>query len=299
VQLLAKISEERKGVIFVVFGHILWAFFSILLKIVYEYLPPIQTAAWSMTFATLFFGLVLLVSGRFHELFNSKIWKDLLGVALVIGIGYYGFNFYGTNLTTAGSAALVGRMEVWMTFIFFSLIIRTERYTRSALVGAALMFAGGVLAIFQGNFQPNLGDLFVFIGTMFPPLGNFLTQRIRSAKISAATIMFVRNLIAAPFLFLLSYFLGEEFSLSSAYEVWPWLMFAGFFLFGVSKICWVEAIHRIPVAQGLSIAMFLPVMAFFWAYLFLGEIPSWTQLVSLPFLIAGGYLVLGQKFLRD
>ncbi|MCK5471920.1 DMT family transporter, partial [Candidatus Gracilibacteria bacterium] len=156
---------------------------------------------------------------------------------------------------------------------------------------------GVLLILFPGKFELNRGDFLILLATAFPPAGNYFQQLARK-KVSAATLLFIRSLFGAAFLFLLASFfeanLPRDFS-----DALPFLAINGLLLFGFSKILFIEGIHRIPVAKAISLNAIVPVFALVYAFFFLREIPTVWQLAGLFPILLGGILITRNNFLRE
>ncbi len=62
------------------------------------------------------------------------------------------------------------------------------------------MVFGAVVVLIPNFSVLNAGDLFILLATIFVPIGNYLQQK--ATKISSTeTILFLRSILAAPFLF--------------------------------------------------------------------------------------------------
>jgi drug/metabolite transporter (DMT)-like permease len=65
----------------------------------------------------------------------------------------------------------------------------------------------------------------------------------------------------------------------------------GIFIFGLSKILWVEAIHRIPITKTISLACIQPLLTMIFAYFFLRQSATVVQLLSLVPMAVGMLLL--------
>jgi drug/metabolite transporter (DMT)-like permease len=77
------------------------------------------------------------------------------------------------------------------------------------------------------------------------------------------------------------------------------VLIGGFFLMGLSKILWIEAIHRLPITQTISVASIQPLFTMFFAYILLHQAPEWVQLLSLPPIAGGMYLLTKKPVLQQ
>ncbi|MCK5472190.1 DMT family transporter, partial [Candidatus Gracilibacteria bacterium] len=143
-----KISRERSGELFIFSEAILWSAFPVVSVFAYKFLPPLFTVAWSTFFATVFFAVLLIFQKRWKEISIREAWRPIFFATILIAVIYYALFFLGLQHTSVGNAAIILQMEVWFSFIFFGLILRKEKYTLTALIGATLMFGGVLLILF-------------------------------------------------------------------------------------------------------------------------------------------------------
>ncbi|MDD3066528.1 MAG: DMT family transporter [Candidatus Gracilibacteria bacterium] len=293
-----KLSRNRVGELFIVAEALLWAAFPIVTKVTYKFLPPIHTLAYATLAAAVFFGILFIFNKGWRELSKWEAWKPILLSTFIIAILFYAFFFWGLQTTTAGNASIISQMELWFSFIFFGLILRKEKYTRAALLGALLMFVGVMFVLFDGFSKVSKGDFLIFFATMIPPLGNHFQQTARKF-VSTTTLLFVRNILGGIFLLIFSSLIETTPTIQNFSAALPLLLLNGVALWGISKIFWVEGIHRITVAQGLSISAITPIVTLLYVYLLSGEIPQLPQVFGLLPILAGGYLIVNKKFLRN
>jgi drug/metabolite transporter (DMT)-like permease len=279
-------TEERKGEWYLVASSAIWAVFPVLTVLTYGVLPSIVSLAWSTVFATLFFFVLLVFKNKWHELLNWKLWQYTFGIVLFLGVLYYVFLYLGLSKTTPGNVSILDLGEVFTSFVFFHLI-RKEFISKSHMFGAFLTVVGASIVLFPGySTGHRTGDLLVLLAVCFPPIGNYFQQKARKIA-SAETIMFLRELLAVPFLFLLAYLFNMHADSGAVRHALPLLLVSGIFLFGISKIFWVEAIHRISVTKANALYLFGPPLTLLLAWLILHQTPTLWQLLCLPFFIVG------------
>ena len=293
-----KLSKTRKGELYMFGETILAGSFTVTTVFAYRFLQPLTVLFWSTLIAALFFSVLLILKKKWRELLEKEAWKYILGATFIVGIIYFSIFFLGLKHTTAGDAAIIAETELWSSFVLLGLILKKEKYTSSAIVGASLMFVGVLAVVFSGSFSINIGNLIILFGAMIVPVGNYFAQKALEA-VSSITLMFVRSAISSVFFFLImlstnASFRGQEFQ-----KVLPVLIFSGLFIFGVSKIFSMEAIKRISIAKSRSIGTLVPVFALAYAFLFLGEIPTIWQILGLVPIMIGITLITKNKFLDE
>jgi drug/metabolite transporter (DMT)-like permease len=285
-------SEKRKGEIYIYIGAILWAFFPVITILSYGKLPSLLSLAWSTFFSVIFFSVVVSYKKTWYQLKNPLVWKYIFFIVLFIGVLFYSFYFTGLETTSAGNAGIIALFEVFTSFLFFNLF-KKEFISTEHIVGSILMICGALIVLLPNLRAVRIGDFFILAATFFTPIGNYYQQKIRKIA-SSETIMFARSLITTPIIFLLAYLLHQHVSAEMIKLSLPYLLINGLLLFGVTKLFWIEAIHRISVTKGNALSSITPFLTLIIAWIFLKQSPNLWQLVSLIPLVAGVLLLTDQ-----
>ncbi|MDC0358260.1 DMT family transporter [Oligoflexia bacterium] len=285
--------KEREGEIFVTLEAIFWGLFPVITILSVNTLPPLFCAGVSTLVAALFFAVVLTIKKEWHQLKVTAAWKNILLATFYIGFLFYGLLFWGISLTTAGNASIILLMEV-----FFSVVVLRawgkERLTAQELKGATLMVVGAAIVLFPGKIELRLGDLIVLLAPVFTPFGNYYTQKARR-EVSSSLIMFVRSLISGLALLLIAFVIGGLPERGAVVESGMFLLINGVLILGLSKLFWIEAIHRISISKAISMASISPLFALIFAYFFLAEIPTAWQICGLLPVLVGVWLLAASK----
>lgn len=285
------LSQDRKGEFSAYGTAILWSLFPVVTVLTVSALSPLFTAAIATGFSALFFACVLSLRKHWSELRPRAPWKDMLLATFFIGILFYGFVFVGYRFTSAGNGAVVSLMEVFFTFLIVNVFLRHERLDPLHGLGALLMVIGALFVLLPHRTESwNIGDLFILVSTLFPPLGNVFAKRAREL-VSAETLMFVRSLIAAPFLLTFALILEPIPSASVLHSSLPYLLFSGIFLFGLSKILWIEAVHRLPITKTVALTEIEVVLTLLFAYLLLDQPVTAKQILGVLPMMVGLFLL--------
>ena len=279
------LSTQQKGDLNVYATSFLWALFPIITVLSYSTLDPLPSLAFSTLFAAAFFAVMVTIRGRWSELANFSALISIAYVVLFIGVGYYSFTFMALKYTTAGNVSLVGLLEIFFSYLFFT-IWKKERFSLRHVFGSLLMIIGTAIVLLPNVTNINLGDLFAVISVMCAPIGNYFQQKAR-LLVSSETIMLVRSLLTVPIVFLISVLLGQHFLLSQVRGSVLFLLINGVLLLGFSKVLWIESIHRISVTRANALSSISPVLTLFFAYILLGQVPTIFQLTSIVPLIVG------------
>ncbi|OGI66774.1 hypothetical protein A3H53_01660 [Candidatus Nomurabacteria bacterium RIFCSPLOWO2_02_FULL_40_10] len=275
-------KNERTGELFIFSGAALWSLFPVITILSYKGVPSIISLALSTFLASIFFLAIVLYKKKLYELKNLLLWKYAIGIVFFIGILFYTFFYLGLTKTTPGNASIISLFEIFTSYLFFNLI-RKEHFSFESKIGSFLMIIGAVIVLVPNFSSVNFGDFFIIIATFCAPLGNFLQQKAKLIS-STETILFLRSIIATPFLLLLAYVFGQHLQFFQIQESFLFLALNGFILFGLSKIFWLEGISRISVTKANAISSLSPLLTLFVAWLVLHQIPTIWQITSLiPF----------------
>ena len=286
------ISEKTKGELYVYLGAILWAFFPVITILSYRKLPSLISLAWSTFFSIFFFASVVSYKKTWAQLKNPLVWKYIFFIVLFIGVLFYCFYFTGLKTTSAGNSGIIALFEVFTSFLFFNLF-KKEFISKEHIVGSVLMIFGAFVVLLPNFHAVQMGDFFILAATFFPPIGNYYQQKIRKIA-SSETIMFARSLITTPIIFILAFLLRQHVPIETIKLSLPYLLINGLLLFGLSKLFWIEAIHRISVTKGNALSSMTPFLTLIIAWIFLKQSPNLWQLVSLIPLVAGVLLLTDQ-----
>jgi drug/metabolite transporter (DMT)-like permease len=287
-------TESQKGNTFIILQGFIWSFFPIITILGLKGVPSIIGLFWATIFSAIFFFVTMVFRNKLKELKNFQVWKYSFNVAFFIGVIFYGLFFYGLTKTIATNGAIVALFEVATSFLFFH-IIRKENISKKHILGIAIATCGALLIFIPkfGHFY--IGDLFILLATFSAPIGNLYQQKARKIA-SSETIMFIRNIITIPFLFILSLFIGFSIFSSSIGNSFFWLLLNGVIILGLSKILWIEGIHRVPVTKALAISSLAPFFTIIFSWLFFNQSPNYIQLLSLPLLIIGIFIITDVNF---
>ncbi len=284
------LSNERRGELTLLLEIIIWSTLPIISKFSFLGVSPIMSASTSSLLAGVFFLIIFTYQKRWHELKNNFDWKNIILLSIVLTITFY-FLFTGTKNTTAGNVAILSQMEVFFTFLIFSVFFRKEKISPYRILGATLMILGVVMVCYSKDFSLSLGDIFILISVFF---GAFCSLFARKAleKMSVVLVMMARSFLLGISLFILAIFFNQFPTFTEFKVSFPFLLLNGFLIFGVSRTLMYKVFKMIPVTKALSLKAIYPLFTLFFSYLFLSEIPTIWQVVSIiPFFIGTWFLV--------
>ncbi len=279
---------ERTGELFMLAFAFSEGWFPIITIIALQYITPIFVYSFTLIFATMSFMALLVIRKKTRELIFWQAYKNLLLVSLLMSI-MFACIYIGLSYTSAGNMAVLIFLQVFFSFLYFNLFGR-EKFSRIHLSGAILMVFGALIILFPDKFIFNVGDLLILIAAAIAPIANLFQKRARK-QVSSETILAFRSIVALPVLLLLAFLTEPIPSLPDLISALPYIAVSGLLLMGLSKIFWVESIHRISITKASAMAALIPVFTLFFAYLTLNEIPGYSQFAGILPVLLGGYLI--------
>ncbi len=283
------LSKTTQGDLLILIQAFLSSFFPIVAVLSYKSVSPMVSLFYSSLFTAGVFLLLFCFRPKWRELFLPGVLKELFFVALIIGVGYYGLFFFGLKYTTAGNASLIAMMEIFFSYVFFY-VLRKEKLDAGHITGGLLMILGAVLVLFNKTSAFRLGDLIILLASAFPALGNYYQQKLRK-KISTETVLFGRSMLTLPFLAILAFAFKENLSPAIISGNFWFLFLNGAIFLGISKIFWLEGIHRISVTKANIISSVSPAFTLLLAAFILKQYPNWWQLLAFAPLGIGLWLL--------
>ena len=281
-------TKEREGELFTVVLSVLESLFPILSIITISLVGALHTYAFSLFVALLFFLIIMWKKNLFVELHNKKAYKDLFLTSFFITLLFV-FIFLGLRYTTAGNMSVIIFLQLLFSYLYFN-IFGKEKMDRLHTLGALLMGIGALVILFPDDMQLNRGDLLIFLAAAIAPIANYYSKRARK-HCASETILGFRTLVALPVITLLALLFEPPLLKDSFFAALPYLLIIGLVIFGVSKVLWMEALHRISITKMSAIVALVPVMTLFFAWLFLEELPQGRQMLGIFPVLFGGYLL--------
>lgn len=289
VMIIMQLSETRKGELAILIHALLWSAFPVVTVLAYRRLPAMSALFFSAFFAMAFYAAYLSVTKSWQKISGRKAWTELALVGALTAFGYYFFTFWGLRYTTPGNAAIVSLLEIFFSFLFFN-VWKKEEFTAPHIAGTLLMLAGALIVLLPRGGRLRGGDFLILCAAAVAPIGNYFQKKLRK-NISSVNILFWRNFFALPLMAAAIFGFNEHFSGTDLRISWPYILFNGAALLGVSKILWVESIHRQSVTKSNALGSWTPALTMLLSFWFLGIRPQpWQFFAFLP--IAFGVLLL-------
>lgn len=241
--------------------------------------------------ALVLYGLLRVRRGRRPPI-RKEDWPQLFGLGVLGNVGYQLLFIYGLDATLAGNAAiLLATTPVWTTL--FATVLGHERPPLATWVGMAATVGGIILVVGGGARALELrsdalvGDAMMVgaavVWSAYTVGGRNLTRRYGALRVTAWTLwvgtvglvaMGLPHLLRTPF---------SEISRSA----WAGVAYAGVFALGIAYTLWYNGVRRLGSAATAMYSNLVPVVALGVAWIWLGEAPTWIQLLGAGAVIAG------------
>jgi drug/metabolite transporter (DMT)-like permease len=286
------LDKERQGELFILLEIVLWGIFPVITVLSYKGLHPFASLWISTVISTFFFAGLVTVRKKWPEVKKTHTYKDIF-IATAFVVFFYILYYSALEHTSPGNASIVALTETFFSYLFFNLW-RKEHMLREHMIGAILMIIGAVIVLYPNTKELNIGDLFILLGAATIPFGNFFQRRARS-KVSSEVIMFVRSVIATIMISVVILVFKIQMPSNEIQKSLTFLVINGVLVLGLSKVFWLEAIHRINVAKAVALNAGAPLITLLFAWAFLHHVPTIWQMVSLIPMFFGVMMLSLQK----
>ena len=267
---------------------ILWASIPVASKKILVEMSNVQMLFWSTIFSFVVLAGVLVIQGKLRLLARHTAadygWMGLLGF---LGAYLYYILLYGAfALTTAAEGFILA--YTWPILVsLLAVVLLGEKLTGRRILAVAISFFGVLVIVTQGRivsvaFTSLAGDLLALAGAFVFALFSVLGKRARYDQTVSATVYFGVALLAVTVTVLLT----DGIPAPSA-GVWPWLLYNGVLVNGISYVFWFKALENGDTFV-ISNALYLtPFLSLLYVYFWLDEAILPSAVVGLVVIVAG------------
>ncbi len=281
-------TQEREGELYMIGVSLFESWFPILSIISLSSIGALYTYALSLFISLFFFAFIILKKSLLHELRNVSAYRPLLLTSFWITTLFV-LIFIGIRYTTAGNMSVIIFLQLFFSYLYFN-VFGKQKMDGIHTLGAFIMGVGAIIVLFPEQLVFNKGDLIILIAAAIAPIANLYSQRARKFC-SSETVLGVRTLIALPVISLMAYAFEPNLTMENLQTALPYVLFIGLFIFGLSKIFWMEALHRISITKVSAMIALVPLLTLIFAYFYLGEVPEPRKLIGILPILLGGYLL--------
>lgn len=267
---------------------VLWSFSWVVMKQMVSYIGPIDMVFIRYVFAFLFLAVVQrLKGGRLHP----TPWLLTLGVAVFQSVGFQILVQFALMYGGAGHmSALAYTMPFWI--LLFSWAMLKEKPELRHWLGMASAMVGLLLTLspWQG-MGGMLGSMLAVLGGIFWAFGatcsRMLFQRHKVDLLNATVWQcFLGMVMTLP----LSLMIPQQSTILTI-ESLLGLLYLGAFATGAGWLLWMEVLRRVRASVAAVSSLGVPALTLVFAWLFLGEVPSWAETAGISCIIFGLIIV--------
>jgi len=281
-------TKEREGEFLMLGLAVIESWFPIFSISAMAYIGALHTYAYSLIIALVFFIVLMYRGNKFQELKNKEAYKDLLLTSFWITLLFL-LVFIGMQYTTAGNMAVIIFLQLLFAFFYFN-VLGKEKMDTLHIIGALVMGIGALIILIPDELSFNKGDLIILLAAAIAPFANFYQKRART-YCSSETILGFRTVVGLPFILVFAWYFEPTPSYENFLNALPYLLFIGTVIYVLSKIMWIEALHRISITKVSAMLGLVPMMTLIFAYYYLHEVPELRQVLGIIPVLVGGYLL--------
>lgn len=275
--------------ILAILAMLFWGMSFIWSKIVFETYSPITTIFFRLIISVVTIFLIIFIF-RLNEQIKKKDLKYFLLSAIFNPFLYFiGENFGLQQVSASLTSVIISTIPVLTPFIVF--LFYKERITKLNVAGLILSFIGVLIIVLADNEQliGNLtGIAFLFLAVISAIFYTIFVKRL-TLTYKPITIIAWQNLFGV-FLFLPLFLI---FDLKDVVHIIPnsntifSLFMLGLLASSIAFIFFTYAIKNLGIIKTNLYTNLVPVFAFLFAFIALGEDITWFKMVGLIIVLLG------------
>lgn len=229
-------------------------------------------------------------------------WRDKRNIIIYSFLTvtlFQSFCTYGISLLPSGRASILAyTMPVWA--VILSIFFLKEPLTRQ--VGVALFFGFlGIIMLIAREFTAiagnPLGVIFMLLAAVAWATATIIFKKSRFT-IPVAAIAFWSLLCGGIPLMLLSIAIENPFQSYSA-DIWLAIAYNAIVVFVICHLAWFSVLKKIPANISSLATLGVPLVSIVSGFIFLREIPHWTDIAGLALILVSLFIVLAPPRLPE
>ena len=293
-----KTHLDALAVFLLVFCCLLWGLNQVAAKAAMPEVPALWQAAARSVGGALLVGLWARIRGIPMFVRDATLRGGLLAGALFAA--EFLCIFIGLQYTTASRMVVFIYISPFVVALGMPFIARSERLSRTQMIGLALAFAGVAWAFAEGFSAPAAGARQLFgdaLGVLAGVLWGATTLAIRASKLSGASAektLLYQLAVSGVILTIMALATGVPVPGSLSPLAWSAMGFQIVIVTAFSYVLWFWLISRYPATRLASFTLLTPVFGLALGALLLGE-PITTRLVIALLAVAAGIVIVNRR----
>ena len=248
--------------------------------------PYIFTFLKNSVVVVFLFSLIMLAK-EFHifKTLKKQDWIKLITIGIIGGSIPFLLFFKGLSITTSAKAGFIHK-TMFLYVAVLAYVFLKERFNWKFFLGAGALIVGNFLFLKLSWQAFNIGDLMIFIATLFWAGENTLskyTLKNLPSKIVAFSRMFFGSIFILGFLAATGN-ITDLFVLTQNQLIWALVpsVFLALYL-----LTWYEGLKHVPVTLATSILLLASPVTTLLNIMYSGIAVSLSQVVGIVLLISG------------
>lgn len=223
------------------------------------------------------FTITAIVTLPFVSLPNRANFQDLYITSLVMGIFYLGLLYFGMHLgLNTTLTIIVMQLNIPISVLIARFALK-EHFSLSSAIGIIVAFIGMIIVVGSPHLNGNYQALIVIIfSSIFCAMFNIQSRKLSS--IPPITLLCWMNLIAAPHLYIMSYFLeGNPLNLiqGTTMTLWAAILYTALVSSIIGVGLWIYLLQKYPVYKVTPFHLLVPLFGVSLSIIMLGDELSW------------------------
>lgn len=286
---MKKHQQEKLGELLIGLQVLFQAFWPVGAHYGATQMPQLQFIAYVTLLSAILFLSISVYKKEFKTLKNKKILIYLFAYTLLSAVISYGVTTYATRYSSAIETTLLLQSEIIFAALFGWFFLK-EKVSLDKLLGILFILAANILVLYKNGLALNWANLAIFVTPILFVVGNSIAKKLQREGVSWSLILSFRMTTGGLILLAIAQMVeGLEVPPS---HLWLFLPLFSFFAFGLGKILWQMALHRLDLSKVTALGVSTPAFSLLIAYLWLGEIPSSVQWLGIVLVCIGtGFLL--------
>lgn len=278
-------KKKNLGILSILIASLMWSLEPIIAKLSYESSDFLQTSAIRALGAIFVAVVYILFTNKNSFKIQKKHLPPLLYIAIIGTLFADLLYFLALTKISVVNAVVIAHMQPIFIVLFSFVFLKSDKFSFFDYLGIVVMMTAALLVstqtidnLFSLRFG-TIGDLMVLAATIAWAT-TAITMRRFLCVMNAGSITLYRFVFSSIFFIPYLVFISDMSTVNS-YQIVVGIVV------GVGTICYYEGLKRLKAAQVSGLELSTPFFAALLAFVMLGEIVSFLQVIGIFLLIAG------------
>ncbi len=258
-------------------------------------ISPLLMNSLIFSIAASILSVTLISTKGFRAVFSlsRKGWFWLLMFSASSWLAIWAF-WAGVQRMDPSLAAFLNRLEVPVA-ILLGIIILKEHFTKTETLGAILSLSGIVVMRLTLRFEYSSGFWLVLTGALFFGITEFISK-IAVRHVQPSVLTYIRNMFIATGYWIA--FFSIDGSFEGLGDVWTGVVALGILGPIFSRMMYLKALQQLALSKVAVISQSQPVLVLLIAFLALGQLPAFREIMGGLLLVIGSLLMISSQSIK-